>query len=263
MNPITHSLNEIRHSIPASVLQYAFIGNRVRAPRVPVSLDTVIREKVIEDRVLPDCDIVGGIRITLDITGLPFTMYEDRFRVYKLTLGDTGGRHITSAISVGNYNYMSTIVSDTAESSVMGDMKTLQRAAAGASPMYTPEVRLIGDNIIIIEDDVRAYSNSLFLYCTVSNDAEMNTLPVRSYGSFAEAVVLATKAYIYNHCRLTIGSGVLSGGVELGVMREIVDEYSDANELYREYIKTVWARKSLLADKTAKRRHLRTIVPRP
>ena len=53
---------------------------------------------------------------------------------------------------------------------------------------------------------------------------------------------------------------VLSGGSDLGSIKEIVDEYKDAGELYRAYLRDTWASVSILNDPEAKLRHLKGIT---
>lgn len=66
MNAITYALNNVRHSIPDSVLRLAFspqaitsFGARWRGNEQNVSIDASIRDKVIEGRVNIDCNLVG------------------------------------------------------------------------------------------------------------------------------------------------------------------------------------------------------------
>jgi len=56
--------------------------------------------------------------------------------------------------------------------------------------------------------------------------------------------------------------GQLSGGQMLGAFKEIVMNYADAEQMYREALRR-WSKIAVLNDPEAHRRHIRTIVGNP
>ena len=67
-NPITYAINKIKFIIPRQILEKAFINNggrhRYRESR---SLDSFIREHVIENRVTVDIELLGSTFVQLPI----------------------------------------------------------------------------------------------------------------------------------------------------------------------------------------------------
>ena len=56
MNPITYALSTIKHMIPIEILQRTFITNQKLYGLPNINLDAIIRDIVIEGRVLVDCN---------------------------------------------------------------------------------------------------------------------------------------------------------------------------------------------------------------
>lgn len=267
MNPISKALDEVRQSIPPEILQYAFITidkhSRFSSRRVPVSLDSVIKDKVISDRVLPDCNIGGGVHVNINLSGLPSIAMEQGYRSFQIPHSLTQGRNIISCRTIGTTAYMTShhpqLHASGLESSMRGLLDTAQGGSMGE--YSTSNVHVVGENTILVEDDISHYMSDLQLYCILSYDEDMSTLPPRAFREFSKLVILAVKAYIYNTTRIKLGQGMIQGGMELGVFKEEIDSYADANELYQENLRTRWSRVAILSDKVAKKKHIRLATP--
>ena len=66
MNPITYALKQLRYSIPVEILEKVFVSTIWDDDGLTVSLDARIREEVIEERVLVDCNLRYGQEITVN-----------------------------------------------------------------------------------------------------------------------------------------------------------------------------------------------------
>lgn len=268
MDPINKALEEVENQIPPQVLRYAFIGADSAYRRIPVNLQSLIRDKVIGHRVIKDCNINGGVRDYIKLTGLPFRQTNEGYRIYHIPKALTQGRTIINPLSVGNSHYITTI-SDFGSlglSDSIGGLASLNSqildANIMAAPFHTTDVRCVGENLVLVEDIWHSLGPDAYLLAVFSNDEFMSNLPARSWSVFEDLVVLATKAWIYNNCNIAIDSGVIEMGMEIGRFREVVDSYSDANQLYREMMDDKWQKASIFADKTAKKRMVRRLVPR-
>lgn len=264
MDPINKALEEVENTIPPHILRYAFIGNSNVYSRIPVNLQSLIRDKVIGHRVIPDCNINGGVRDMVKLTGLPFRQTEEGYRIYSISKSLTGGRSIINPLSVGNSHYITTVQDGgVAQGASLGALTNrITNANLNMLPFHTTDVRCVGENLILVEDIWDDLGADAWLWAVMSNDDMMSTLPMRSWNVFEDLVVLATKAWIFNNTIVDMDSGVIEMGMEVGRFREVIDGYSDANEMYREMIKTKWRKVSLLSDKSSKKRMIRNRVPR-
>lgn len=262
MDPITKALEEVENQIPPQILRYAFIGQHNVYSRIIVNLSTVIREKIIAGRVLKDCSINGGVRDSVKISGLSFRSTDRGQRIYHIPKSLTQGRSLINPLSVGNTDFIRTV--DDYTGAMSGSMVGLSQNILDTSssiPYHTTDVRLVGENIILVEDVWDYIGNDIWLWGVFGNDEMMSDLNPRSWNVFEDLVVLATKAWIYNNCDIKIAEGVIEMGMEVGRFRDVVSEYSDANELYREAVKTRWAKVALLNDKGSRKRNTRAITP--
>ena len=68
MNPITYALSRIREEIPSQLLSLAFNETKLNTFAVPVSVDSIIKERVLVKRVLLDCNLVGGSEVVIALS---------------------------------------------------------------------------------------------------------------------------------------------------------------------------------------------------
>jgi hypothetical protein len=66
---------------------------------------------------------------------------------------------------------------------------------------------------------------------------------------YAQLVILATKAYVYNNLVIPMDRGVIMNGVANNKMQEIIDSYSDANVQYDEYYQENWGKVTFMNDR--------------
>lgn len=262
MNLIQKSLDEVRYNIPREILDLVFIEQEHRNSRLPVSVDTMIRQKVIDARVKPDCNIVGGVETTIELVNV-VPEYLDIYRVvYRIPKRLTQGKSIGSVLSVGfgvGGVMASTTMSSPGQSPLMDAANGVLQSHLPIPMVSTAAVSLIGENTVLVEDNM-ALPVNLFLRCILDNDEELTHISQRSMLKFTQLVVLATKAYIFNNSAIRLDIGYVQGGQTIGRLREIIDGYADANELYYDYLQNTWAKVAFLNDPQQKMRHLRSLV---
>ena len=269
MNAIQHALNELKHRIPKDILKEAFEApltrndgwSRMHAP--VVNIDHIIREKVIESRVVPSLNLISGQRDYIPLDGLVREYQNDFTQVITIPKDRTRGLSITAVFA---------IVSGSALASTTGYANTLPQrsngvvealAAMRSSRMPVPvvsdmHIRLISDNTVLLTAPLRQYG-FLFLDCMLENDRMFSHIPPAAWRDFAKIVEYAVKAYIYNEVVIPIDQAQLSGGMSIGRFREIVDGYSDANDLYDEKVKD-WQVINVLADPHSFEEHIIGVV---
>ena len=263
MNLIQKALDECRFNIPREVMELAFLQTGSYDRRIPISLDTRIREKVIDQRVIPDCNLVGGSQVLIPLQGIDPEYVDAPFSaVYRIPKSLTQGRTITTALSV-SYGDALTMggqyVGPEQWNPMLDAGNQMLRASSPVPPVSTAQLELIGENTIFLRDTV-SIPSILYLRCIVENAQEMNNIKPASYHAFCKLVVLGVKAFIYNELNIKLDLGQLQGGMNVGRIREVVDSYSDSNELYETHLSEVWRKTAFLNDPETHRRHTRMIV---
>lgn len=265
MNAIQKALADIKFKIPRPVLEEVFLRQEgfTSTIKMPVSLDYRIREKVIDARVIPDCNLVGGTEVAIPLQDvvpqwidpykvvfrIPKSLTENRSitRVYSLSYGHGGAPNISGGFPNQGGSAM-------------------MRAASAMLDSHTPipdvsnaHVQLIGENTVLAHANITPQPY-LYLRCVLEADDEFTHLKPTSYKAFSKLVEFATKSYIYNNMIIPMDQGVLSGGMPLGRFREVVDGFADADELYDQHFEEVWRKVSMMNDTAALHRHLKMIT---
>ncbi len=262
-NPITYAINKIKFIIPRQILEKAFINNggrhRYRESR---SLDSFIREHVIENRVTVDIELLGSTFIQLPVKSSWISNQGNGEYIIRVPMSATQGRVITRVTSVelghGNTGALGVYSSFNTNASLNAAKKVLDSALP--TPMTgTPYVELLDNNEIYVTDILFSGFN-LFVNCYLAADENFNNLPKPAWVAFAKLCELACKAYIWTELTVNIDRAQLDGGQELGKFADIVDNYSDAYEQYEEFFKERWKKIQIMADPKSKERHLRGLV---
>lgn len=260
-NAISKCLSDIKNAIPRSVLDRTFIKSTVGGYHTPTALDFRIRQEVLEARVIPDCNLVGGTEVTIPLISVIPDILDPFNVVYRVPKSLTQNRSISRVLNVtyGDAGFAGMAQLGTMGGSALLDAaEGVMRAAMPIPIVSTAQVSLVGENTVLIKDNVHL-PGTLYLRCVVEADSEFTHLQPASIIVFSKLAVLATKAYIYNNLIVDMDQAQLSGGMALGRFKEVVDGYSDANELYQTYFEETWRRVSILNDFEARKRHLKLI----
>lgn len=244
MNNADYLVSTIKSKIPMEILLRAFIKPTLYNV-IPVSLEQRIKTEIITNKVCRDCNVVSGIETLISLAGVPIQQVEGG-SIYNIGLRPTNGKIITSILSVG-YGY----------GVLMPGQATISSALSDIPLSSDVRVELIGVNTVYMEG---YYTMPLTtMRCVLENDAELGNVPVRALKFYSILCVLATKLYIYNTLTIALASGVIIQGVDMGRIKEIVDSYSDAEEMYMEQLEKV-PKVVLLSDRVSKNRHIRSLL---
>lgn len=266
MNPISKAISEVMFRIPSSILKEAFSLKNYSWRDGPVSIDEQIRNLVIRDRVLIDCNLVGGVEAIIPIDNLPVEMIDAYSNVYHIPKSLTQGRSIIAVLSVGYASAslqgmsggLGGIRPNTVTAVTMGG-QAMMDAMSPIPVSSTARVQLIAENTVMVKDTNALISNG-YLRCVLANDDNMGHLQMKSILPFCELVVRAVKSYVYNEYIIKMDRAQLSGGQDLGRFKEVIDAYADSDDLYREYLKTTWAKIAFMNDRESMTRHMRTMT---
>lgn len=260
MNALQKALSDLKFNVNRSILDTVFVKRhtnfRVSAP----SLDEQVMNEVIRPRVFLDANLVGGAEILVPLNGLKGEEIETTDMVYRIPKRLTGNRTIMSALNVTYVDAQSMAAAGNyATCGVSAEQSAGQNLLDAISPMpmiSTGRISIIGENVIYIKDSIRIPSNS-YLRCIVAHDEAMSHLQPRSYRAFSKLVELAVKAYIYTEYELEMDMSELRGGHSLGKFKDIIERYSDANELYETYLTEKFQKVSFQNDAQLMNRFVR------
>ena len=269
-NPVTNAVQEIERTIPKQILTEVFGREDFRNWRrnAPVTIDEMIKSKVIRPTVIKDCNLIGGRIILLSLEGAGFDLIDQFTTVYNVPVALTGNREIVSVLSVhylpalamsGGPAAPFAMMSPTSVSDVQTAAQRVGDAASNIPHVSSAEAELIGYNTVMIRDSMR--STQIYgLRCVIAHDENLANLSPRSYRHFAKACILATKSYIYNQLVIRMDQGRLEQGQELGRFKDIVDQYADSEEMYQDYIRNVLRKVLFMNDTTSHDRFIRLQV---
>ncbi len=246
MNNIDYLVSVIKRNIPNEILTMVFI-DFIKINTLRTNLDYYIKQKVIYDWVVKDCNLVGGIETVIDITTTRRENVDGGILIY-VGFGPTAGKNIMSVLSIG-YGY----------TSYFGNQPGIVSALTEPLQVSDSRIELVGDNIIFVEGYVGI--NITNLRCVLENDKDFNNISPRSLPKLSELTLLAAKAYIFNAARIKLGNATIINGIDMPQIIEIVSSYSDSYEQYHEMLINQWTKINMLNDKVSRNRLIKMIIP--
>lgn len=266
MNALRKALDDIKFVVPRQILDTVFVKRhqnfRVAAP----SLDEQILNAVIRPRVYIDTNLVGGAEILVSLEGLEGDEVNTTDMVYRIPKSRTQNRTIMSVLNVTYVDAQAMAAAGSyASCGVSAEQSAMQALLDAVAPLpmiSTGRITLIGENVVLIRDSIRIPSNS-YLRCQVAHDEAMSHIQPRSYKAFCKLVEYAVKSYIYNEYVVEMDMGELRGGHNLGKFKDVIEGYSDAEELYDTYLREKWQKISFMNDRESHNRFLKLVIGGP
>ena len=262
MNPIQKAISDVKWAIPEALLIEAFIRREYGRAAIPVTIDAMIRQKVIEARVKPDCNLSGGHEMRIPLDQLRPEFIDPLTVIYRIPKTLTQGRSITRVLSI-TYGNLFTSYSASSygnnSSPILDAAGGLIDSLQGLPQISSAYIRLIAENTILVTQQPNL-PTQLSLLCYVEYDSDLSLLRTTTFDHFSKLVEYAVKAYVYKTLTTPVGEGQLAGGLELGQFRQILDGYADAYENYQTYTKEIWRKVQIMDDATSRERHLALIT---
>lgn len=270
MDLITIALDRVKFEIPPEVLRYTFSPTRydpsknglIRDYSTGISNDTVIRRQVIDARVMVDINLCSGVEVFIPLAAAQRERVDNWTMVYTIPKELTQGRSITEVygLSYGQGHALGqTGVVSNDRSMVLEAAAGLMQSNSAWTQVQTAHCTLVADNTVMVTDMSRM-PGIMYLRCLVSHEPNLANIPNHFADVFTELVILAVKAHIYTRTIIQLDEGAIRGGASLGRIREIVDSFADANQMYREHLRDRWRKAGVMANKEQSRRLLRYTV---
>lgn len=238
---------EIHNSIPRTILEIAFKTNE----HMDVSLDEHIKSEVLLKRVRKDISVVAGPVFNLILQG-NWVRYTSAPSVY--ALGISGSyiayeippearehRDISCVLRVGfPYTISNSTVGsfynncNLSRGTDLGGLACSSLASlTGSNLLVNPTARMAPGNVIILDP---AQFNFHSWRCTVrlEFDENFSGMDVSSIQPFCHLCKYAVQAYCYNEMVIDVESNMVFRGNTVGVIKDIISEYRDANDKYQE-----------------------------
>lgn len=270
MSIMHKALEEIRFQIPYPILEQSFIIPTVgNSPSNILSLDSMILDKVITPKVIADTNIVGGQLAMIPVNQLNYSYFDNWSRVYDIPSELIDGRNVMTVLSAHYLPQGYTFSMGTGGNAAYGPHGPMSDIGSAATRLgnsfssvpviSTASVQLVGNNTVLVRD--RNYITHIYaLKVILDNQQDLSNINPRFWLVFSDLCVLAVKAYIYNILILNIGQGYLSGGQELGPFKDIVDDYRESYELYRDMLETKWRKANFWNDREQSSQFLRSMI---
>lgn len=250
IDPVKQALVRIYNTIPTEILNAAF-----KPFNSDESLDSLIINKIMLDRIRDDISVRGGkiFELVLDMKWCKYTTspspyalgISGSYSVYHIPPEARDHRDISAVLQI-RFPYtlgLSTSGAYFDNSSVRGN--TLSGLAKAALSAQTNSGTIAAPTGTILPGNQISLHPPQFNFIPwqvkvrLRYDDNFSGMDVSSIATFSQLCEYATKAYIYNKLIFDIETNAVLRGADIGVMREIVSNYSDANEKYDELIITM------------------------
>ena len=247
IDALRQALQKIYFTIPPQVLDAAF-----RPWEAGMTLDECIKEKVLLARVRDDISVRGGpikkIMLQLDwseytTSPSPYALgISGSYSTYKIPPEARDHRDISCVLDVrfpytisntptgGVYNNEA-IRGNT----VSGLACAALQAQTGQNLISSPMGKVRPGNVIQL--DPPQYNWVPWqIRVRLRYDDNFSGMDVSTIEPFVELCVCAVKSYIYTQLIFQVETNLVVRGVELGVMKDLVNSYADQEEHYQELL---------------------------
>lgn len=243
-NVINELLKDVYRKIPNEILREAFY-EELKTSR---SLDAIVKELIISDIVLANCNLYSGKMKKITISQDYMKNIDDKlfigsflgnYGVYAIPphvrenrpiVAITGITYPTSLAPFGTYPEIGV-----AGRSVVNGMDEMLESFTHSPAYIAPSAFIIdGDAGIIQLTPPSSIHIDWIMSCFLSFDKEFSNIGLNMINPLKKMVEYAAKSFIYNRMIIKINQGYLTGGFQLESIKNIIESYQDAEERFEE-----------------------------
>jgi len=261
MNAIDYALQRIFNEVPRELLSDAFSTFSYFGYRDSRELPDVIEDDVIHNKVMLDLNRLGGEQVQLPLDQMHARTIHDGV-IFEIPTHLTQGRKIVSVYSLDYYLGHNSLgagqYASGSNSALKRDGMRMMNAASGPTSVGTSRIRLIAPNTIFTpETSVTGYRT---LRCLLENDGQLANIAPSAHIVFGDMVVYACKSLVYNRINIRLGEGSIQPGSINGYLRGALDDFADAEEMYRELRSGRWQKIAVFNDDLTRQQLTRTTL---
>ena len=242
IDAVRQALTHIYNVIPMPILEAVF-----KPYEANVSIDNLILDKVILSRVRDDISLRGGrvLRLILNQNWCRYTSspspyalgISGAYTVFHIPPEARDNRDISCVLSIrfpytlGTSNTCSFYNNNSIKGNTLSGLACAAlQAQTGSNQLSTPQGIVRPGNIIQLDPPQYNFVPWQVMVRLRFDDnfSGMDVSSIRTFSLLCE--------YVYVNSIMTIESNLVTRGVELGVVKDIVSSYSDANEKYEEQL---------------------------
>lgn len=265
-NPVDYAISRV---LNADINEYLFelafanknanvLGNWYNLVN-ETTVEQGIREKIIHQLILKDCNVAGGKTEYLDLGGSEMRSIGNGCVEFKVPEMTTRGAKIISVTEcyLGSMNsaigHLGVGVGNDADcgSGVVNEMmgSMINNLAGNKSmPQTYTNCQMTGNNIFVIFG-LNMGTFNMSAKAILEYDEALSSIHTRHYPQFAELVELGVKAFLYRKLKSPVNEAAVKMGVALSDIKDDIAEYKDAWSSYKDYFLKTWVPCMTWSDK--------------
>ena len=260
---LAYAVRHIKENIPRLILERAFQHNTTLdlfGDAVHVNLDNAIETNVLKNSVCLDVQLIASKHEVISLEGLNALPQSDGGYVINVPKSYSGNREIISVTAVHFTTAHHPVSSALGSSNVTDKMARITDGYRQRSPGMSTDCEMIAPNVIYVgSSEVIGPPQSAEVELQIDNN--LSHVPHHAYTRFGRLALEKAKMLIRNRLRIKIAEGAISRGMELGVIREIIDEFAGSDENYNDLL-AQWRRTEVYLDPKRKLKHIVTMMPK-
>lgn len=242
---LTYILSYINQNIPPELLQLAF-----KPRKYNTTVEQRIRSEIIEGPILLDTNLVGGKRreVYIDPSWRMDLNYANTFNVvgpgvegsfYLVPPEAREYRNISSVIGITPFNggaYSGAMgINGGAGNNATGMLSQMLNTRTFAQYAVQPQISLEGTNILRFYPEL--LTEGLAVTIMLEYDSEFLNMRTSAIMAMQELCLCAVQRYIATNIRVSIDETEIVAGMEIGVIKTLVEECVEKAKDYPERLR--------------------------